>query len=316
MNRIIQISTHPFWHSVRIAFSGMLVAQLIPFLGSLIIVRLNLPEEFGLFATWLGLVSFTAVIVTGRLEVALSIEPNGEPRRFATIAVLIIISTSCLLLSSVMLCVYIGTAFLNTYSTMLLLLFAPAVLFVAAIQTWQYWVAAEGQYYLLSWIRISQALGISGMQIIISYFVPTAIGMSCGFVLGTLIGLCVAAYSMPLKLSSLKPLSKFWIDLSAFLVRQHRFPFLSLPADAINSFSAQIPLLLISSKYTLEYSGLYALTIRMLGGPISLLGTAILDVFKRSAANSYRDYGNCKNDYIRTLYGLSLGSLMILLTKT
>ena len=87
----------------------------------------------------------------------------------------------------------------------------------------------------------------------------------------------------------------------------------ALPADAINAASGQLPLLLIASRFGSEASGYFAMTIRVLGAPIGLIGAAVLDVFKRSASSSYRDKGHCKDEYIRTLWLLSAGGVLLAL---
>ena len=87
---------------------------------------------------------------------------------------------------------------------------------------------------------------------------------------------------------------------------------LSLPADSINSAAAQLPLLIVGSRFGAENAGLLALTLRVLGAPIALLGSAVLDVFRRRSAASWRVQGHCSEDYTRTFNVLALGSLAAL----
>jgi O-antigen/teichoic acid export membrane protein len=47
----------------------------------------------------------------------------------------------------------------------------------------------------------------------------------------------------------------------------------------------------------------------MLGAPISLLGSAVLDVFKRRASESWRATGSCRGPYLETLTLLTAGSV-------
>ena len=49
---------------------------------------------------------------------------------------------------------------------------------------------------------------------------------------------------------------------------------------------------------------------RMLGGPISLLGAAVLDVFRQQAAKSWREHGHCRNEYVRTFKVLGGASVL------
>jgi O-antigen/teichoic acid export membrane protein len=179
--------------------------------------------------------------------------------------------------------------------------------------TWQAWAAAEGNYRGLSWIRISQAFVVTVAQIVAGLISPTAAGMMIGHVLGTAAGIGFAMYFMPINPLAMGARTEFWTRLKAFWLNQRRFPMFALPADAINAASGQLPLLLIASRFGAEASGLFALTIRVLGAPIGLVGAAVLDVFKRSAASSYRDKGHCKDEYRRTFWLLAAGGVILAL---
>ena len=303
-----------FFRSAKIVFLGMATAQSIPLVGSLLIARLYAPAEFGLFSAWLGLVLIAAVLVTGRFEMALVVEPDGEPRSFAMQA------TLCTLLAAGgFLCVMIvgvlkilPSLFIGLQPGLVLMLI-PAALLVSMVHTWQSWAAAEGEYRYLSWMRIVQAVGVTGTQITVGWFQPDALGLARGHVFGVLVGVCAAAYLMPVKVPPVRTWVRFFVRLKRFWATHYRFPLFALPADGINAASAQLPLLLIANKYGLESSGIFALTARVLGAPISFLGAAVLDVFKRTAAASYREYGHCRDDYIRTFFLLAVCGAMLAL---
>jgi O-antigen/teichoic acid export membrane protein len=337
-----------FWRSVGMAFSGMAAAQAIPLLASLIITRLYAPIEFGQFAAWLGMVALAAVIVTGRFELALAVEPDGEPRRLAVQAAQATIAIVCVPLSIAVVGSYLSVSSLQNLPTTLIVLFVPATFLTAFLQVRQSWAAAEGGYRKLSWIRIWQALGISGGQIIIGWVTspavsgmaygyiivvlagfwqalgisgeqitigwftsPTASGMAYGYVIGVLASFFVAKYLMPIGTRTPIKSRSYWHFLKHFWIQHYRFPLFSLPADAINTASSQLPLLIITTRFGAESAGLYALTMRVMGAPIGLLGAAILDVFKRTAAINYLQNGSCKKEYLRTFWVLASGGVLL-----
>lgn len=302
-----------FWRSVGVVLTGTVAAQSIPLLGSLVIARIYAPAEFGLFSAWLGMVMMAAVVVTGRFEMALAVEPDGAPRRFAVAATLCTILLSSSLFALITAGIYFAVGLLNDVQPAMVGLFVPAALLAGVTHTWQAWAAAEGNYRGLSWIRISQAFIVTISQIGAGLLSPTAFGMMLGHVLGTAAGIGFAMYFMPLNPFLTGGKAEFWTNLKAFWRNQRRFPMLALPADALNAASGQLPLLLIASRFGAEASGLFALTIRVLGAPIGLLGAAVLDVFKRSAASSYRDKGHCKEEYARTFWLLAAGGCMLAL---
>lgn len=287
----------------------MVIAQVIPLIGSLLIARLYTPTEFGLFSTWLGIVLTIAVVLTGRLEMALGVVDDGDSRKFAVFSILVTTLLGASIIGLIAVMSYVFVPFAQQFGLGLVVLLAPTALLLAVTQTLQAWAAVEGRYRQLSIMRISQALVITFVQIAIAWWAPSAINLALGQLVGVFAGVCVARYLMPLDVRDkthdfLKRIQDFW--------RNHRkFPMFALPADFINTGAGQLPLLFITSKYGAEASGFFALTLRMLGGPISLLGAAVLDVFKRNAAENFRLNGHCRQDYVRTFKILScLGVLL------
>ncbi len=300
-----------FWQSVGIVLSGAAVAQAIPLLGTLVIARLYLPEEYGLFAAWLGVVSLAAVIVTGRFEIALALEADGEPRRLAMGATLITIGVTTVTLIAALLFAALFLPLTIDHRS-LWLLGMLAVPLTAGCQTWQAWAAAEGKYRNLSVIRIAQSATITMVQIGVGAWAPSAASLAVAYAVGVGSGLLAAALLLPLTFRGMS--TAVWREVVfSFWARRRRFPLLSLPADSVNTAAAQLPLLIISSRFGAEVAGWLALTMRMLGGPISLLGATVLDVFRRHAALSWRERGECRGDYMQTLKVLGGGSFVFVL---
>jgi O-antigen/teichoic acid export membrane protein len=156
-------------------------------------------------------------------------------------------------------------------------------------------------------MRIVQAACVTGLQIALGLNDATAAGLATAHCLGVACGLLVAFWMLPLSVGH--PQKQSWRRaLQSFFVRHQRLPLLSLPADTVNAASSQLPLLIVTSRYGAEIGGYLALTLRILGGPISLLGAAVLDVFKRHAAQSYNERGECVGEFVRTFKILAAAS--------
>ena len=296
-----------FWRNVAGVLSGTTLAQAIPILASLVIAREYAPAQFGLYVAWLGMVAIAAVVVTGRFETAFAIMDDGEPRRLGVICVLLTMVMALAGVSLLAAGAYVlHPAWLKISGPLLLALFIPGTLFAAMAAIWQVWAATEGKYRQLSIMRIFQAVNIVLIQMGLPLVMrPTAEALAGAYVVGLLTGLLACFY--------LLPLGAWPTDMRARLLvfwkRYARFPLYSLPADAINAVAAQLPILVIASRFGPEITGLLALAMRTLGAPISLLGTSVLDVFKRQAAASFRARGECRADYLQTLWVLAAGSL-------
>lgn len=299
-----------FWRSVAVVFSGTAIAQAVPLLGLLVLARLYAPSEFGVFAAWLGIVQVGSVLATGRFEVALALEEDGEARRIAVVATLAAVALATMAGAVVAGGLVLGdAAFIG--QPVLWVLAVPAMALAATAQTVQAWAGADGRFRDLSTVRIVQSTAITGAQILVGLAAPTALGLACTHVLGLAAGIGVALSRQPL---SLAPVSQPWPGaIRGFWSRQRRFPLISLPSDSVNTVAAQLPLLVLTSRFGADVAGQLALTMRVLGGPISLLGASVLDVFRRSASQTWRERGECRLDFTRTLRVLILGAIGLVL---
>lgn len=297
-----------FWRSVVTVLGGTALAQAIPILGSLIVARQYVPTDFGIFSGWLGIVMLLAVLFTGRFETALAIEADGEPRRLAVISTL----STCLLIAccaglflAISMSFGVEAALLGKVPPQMICATVPTAFAIAAAQTWQSWAAAEGNYRQLNLMRITEATMVTIAQISAGTMIKSAIALAIAYLLGVLCGLFVAVRLMPL---GAPPIGKYIVTVSGFWRRHRRFPLISLPADAINTAAAQLPILIVANRFGADIAGLLAMTMRIMGAPIGLLGKSVLDVFKRHAAASFRERGECRDDYIRTFKVLLVGS--------
>lgn len=301
-----------YWQSIASVLTGSAVAQAIPILGALILARIFSPGEFGVYASWLGIVVFMSVVITGRFETSLAIVADGDPRKLAFISTLVAACIASLSLLILLLVVAISLPLMLQKIALPLLFYAlPTALTIATVQTWQSWAAAEGLYRKLTVIRIANAGAITVSQITMGFFQADATVLALGYLIGGVIACALCAIlapigKLPVEYKNFESIKRFWYG-------QRRFPLLSLPADAINTAAAQLPIIIVASRFGTEVAGLLAMTLRILGAPLGLLGKSVLDVFKRHAATRYREFGECRDIYLQTLKVLSGGSLVFVI---
>lgn len=298
-----------FWKSVLAVLSGSATAQAIPFIGSLVIARLFSPTEFGQFATWLGIVSVGAVMMTGRYEMALATENDGEPRRVATQATLMVILISGVFVT--LFSIWVGAkAWPDDLHPILLWTGGTAAAFMAASQTLQSWAAADGRYRDLNIIRIVQAAAITFAQIVVGLLDKEFYWLCLAHLGGVMFGIFIASGWLPLFVNEPSSNSKF-DRIFGFYRRQRRFPLLALPADSVNTIAAQLPLIVVANRFGADMAGFLALTLRFVGAPIGLLGASVLDVFRRRSAASFTARGECRAEYLDTFRILAIGSVAV-----
>jgi O-antigen/teichoic acid export membrane protein len=298
-----------YWRNVSSVFFGTVIAQSLPVIGSLILTRQFLPAVFGTYSAWLGITLFFSVCLTGRFETSLPMEEDGKFRAMAVLYVLVTTLVLSLFSFLILLSLFlIGIKSIGLMSFKLLLFSLIVSLLMSLIQIWQTWTAAEGNYKKLSLIRIAQAGLVVIFQVLIGFLQPDLMGLIFGHFIGLIFSVLICIFLKPISMNFDVTSLKF--RLFTFWKKNRKFPLFSLPADAINSAAAQLPLLLIMSKFGADIAGYYALTIRVLGAPIGLLGSAVLDVFKRHAANAYKTRGECRPEFLHTLKILLMATIL------
>lgn len=286
--------------------TGTAFAQMLSILAFLVLARLYTPAEFGIFSAWFAIVLFLSVILTASFEFALPIEADGRPRQQAVWAVVLtILFTSLLATIILFILTMMDLPWLTQIPQPLQIILVPTALGLALQQTWQVWAAAEGNYRALSIIRITQACSIAALQIAAGFIFSSASALGLAQALGIAFAFLISIFIMRLTQTNLNASQKEILD---FFRRQYRFPLFSLPSNAINSATANLLLLIVAFRFGPETAGCLALTTRVLGAPIGLLGSSILDVFRREASKSYSERGECRAEYLHVFKILLLAA--------
>ncbi|HHQ4711030.1 TPA: lipopolysaccharide biosynthesis protein [Aeromonas veronii] len=300
-----------YWKHVSQVFSGAVGAQLIPIVGTFFITRVYTPSDFGLYSSWLSIVLTLAVIITLRFEAALAMEEDGEGRNIAVFSILLTVFALGFVISFILFFVwYFFPHIFNLYTFGPIWTVMLASVLLAANTTWQNWASADREYKKLNLIRLALASIVTFFQVGMGYWSASELTLILAHLLGLILSFILCFFIKPLHLKIDKNL---WLSILSFWRSRKRFPLLSLPADLISAISAQLPVLIITSRFGADIGGVLALTMRILGAPIGILGKAILDVFRRYAATEYKETKSCRAIYIKTFNVLCLGSILLII---
>jgi O-antigen/teichoic acid export membrane protein len=188
-----------------------------------------------------------------------------------------------------------------------------SVVFIGWSSTINYWLNRHKQYHKLAINRVSVAL-IAAMASLVFGF--TGFGYA-GLILAVIIGQFVAL-SMLLVWArndlygGLRRVTR--ADITQVAISYRKFPLFSLPSDAVNSLSQQIPVLMLSRFFGPNVVGYFSFSQKILGMPLNLMSQSISDVFKQRASADYSKLGNCKNIFNKTSKMLSALSIVPLIT--
>ncbi len=109
---------------------------------------------------------------------------------------------------------------------------------------------------------------------------------------------------LPLETARVRRVAYTFREYPTFLVLGH----------VANVVSSQLPVLLLATLFNPAIAGLYALAERVLVLPSSVIGSAIGDVYRQRAAAHYREFGHCRDLFLRTQRQLAILSVVPCLT--
>lgn len=278
----------PFFGKVAILAGGTALGQVLAILASPILTRLYTPEDFGYLALYASLLA--VIVVVGSLKYQLAIPlPESDEDAFSLVIISLISLVLVTVLTSLMLWVY-GQEMLVFLRADILLPYLgllPLGLLGAGIyQILNYWAIRKGTYQQLAITKIAQGIGLVVTQILLGIMKAGPLGLILGDVVGRVMGsFSLIRHSPVIALWD----SLSWQRLVKNAKRYRRFPLLSSGSALFNSAGLQLPNLMLLALYGLQAAGWFALSQRMIGIPINLLGGSVGQVFIGKAAQLSRE---------------------------
>ena len=115
-----------------------------------------------------------------------------------------------------------------------------------------------GQLVLLSWkkfarlsqLKVVQAVVVQAIAVGYGLYVADLIGLYLGFLLGNMVAGLLSVSHLLLQVKTVRS-----DHLKNMFYRYRKFPMINTPATLINSFSAQLPVLMLSRYYGPELVG-------------------------------------------------------------
>lgn len=275
-----------FARGVSVLVGGTAGAQLLGVLAAPILTRLYSPDDFGLLAVFMAVLAFLTVIAAGRYELAIPLPKNDQDAAHLTVLGfgLVVCST---VVSAVVFLVWpqqIATAINAPQLANYLWMIPLGVFFLGSYQVFSNWAVRKKQFSVIAKTRIYQSIATLGIQLGANSLGPLALlgGHAAGQGVGAS-GLALSALKRPeLKQSS-------WLGVQQQARRYKDFPIFSTWTALFNTASLQFAPIMFIAMFGATVTGLYALTLRMLTLPSSLIGSAVGSVFLSAAPQAKRD---------------------------
>ncbi len=248
--------------------TGGVLAHALPLLLGPVLTRLYAPGEFGQYALLWAVATNLAVVACARYEFALPLEKSarGAALLMALCARLLLATTAASTLLALVLLFWRGMS--------LAWLLPAGVLAIGATQWLTLWATRSQRFGLLSAARLVQQGGGAVLQVLLGLFTAGPVGLLAGPIVAGLGAAWLLARPAPQggwRRLVRQPLTR----LKAMAARHRDFPLYNTPHAFIGALQDTLTLLLITAWAGDAAAGFWALALRYLKAPATLLGGAL-----------------------------------------
>lgn len=280
------LSKNKFFKNVFILVSGTVIGQLILILSSPILTRLYTPDEFGVFSTYVAIIGIIASVITLRYHIAIPLpDRKKEALNLFVLSILIVFIFSLISFFIIVLLKFevIKISFLSLSAIGNIIYIIPiGLLGIGLYSILNYWAIRDSAYKEISKTKVNQGIGTVSTQIGLGSVNSGSIGLIVGQVIGHTVGISTLFKSF------LKENRNFWrsISIKSLLkvIKDYKnFPLYSTWTAIINKSGSQLPVLILTFYFGPAVTGFYALGLRVMQTPVTIVGKAISQVYYSSA---------------------------------
>jgi O-antigen/teichoic acid export membrane protein len=260
--------TRGLFTATATVLAGSVTAHAVPLLLGPALTRIYPPEVFGQFALLWAIATNLAVIGCMRYDYALPLERGeaGAAQLMALCAQLLGVTT--------VLAVCAGAALAWYHQVSLYAMLPLAVLSLAATQWLTMWATRGERFALLSGARLLQYGGGSVLQLLLGWWAWGLAGLIAGAVVAGLLAAVLLARPAPA--GGWKALLRARMpSLRAVALRHRDFPVLNTPHAFLGALQDTLTLLAVTAWTGDAAAGLWAMSLRYLKAPATLLGGSL-----------------------------------------
>lgn len=276
----------PFARGVGLLVGGTAGSQVLLVLVSPLLTRLYTPDDFGLLAVYSALLALFGVIASLRYQLAIPL-PEDDESASNVVALCLIVVAGITLVSALAVFIagdriasLLGAPRLARY----LWLLPVGVFFSGAQEALRYYAIRRKAFGTIASTSVQRSL----VNIVMQLF---------GFKLGAFGLIAAQATSQGAGSISLGKLffrrrqlaAISWAGVREQARKYQQFPLFSTWSGFLNTAGQQLPPMLFAALFNPAIAGLYSLANRVLSLPMSVIGSAIGQVFLSEAAIAHRE---------------------------
>jgi len=300
-----------FTRNVLTLMTGTTIAQAIPIAISPILTRIYTPEDFGVFALFIAIVSILGSIANGRYELAIML-PERDEDAINIFALGFIITVFLTIFSFIIIFFfkeYILVLFGNDALKNWLYFIPVTVFFIGFFNILNYFNIRKKNYKNIASSKIIKSIVLAITQLIIGFIKQGALGLISGQLLSQIFANWKLLQNIITNRELLSQISL--VNIKKQAKEYINFPKFSIWGVLANTLSIHFINILISTFFSVITLGFYSLVQRILGMPSALIGGSIGQVYFQKATEDKNIKGNSLSIFLKTVKKLALIGLLI-----
>ncbi|AWN23734.1 hypothetical protein DKM44_11250 [Deinococcus irradiatisoli] len=287
--------------------SGAAISQIIVIVAAPLLTRFYSPQEFGILAIYVSIVNSLGLVLAGRYDQAIYIAKDEREIYGLTYLSVILALLSAVSLTAIsgFLISYFFSSFLETYKVYWPV-FLLGIFTYSVYQTLISKNVKTKNAFSISKSRTIQSIGIVLIQILMVTFKFSVSGLIIGQVLGQITGLPTILKSR----YNYKSINLIY--LRELAVKYRSFPYYNVWSSLLNSSSITLLPIIISNTHGIGAAGYYALSQRVIGLPMGVIGIAISQSYALELGNA-QSYVAVYGLFKSTLRNTSILGLIVML---
>jgi len=282
-----------FVKNVITLLSGSVLSQVIIYLSILWLTRLFSKELFGVYTLFTSIILVLNPITSLRLQLAILLPKkkkyaiNALALSIITVLILNLLILFILIIFKNTICLFFGIALLGDF----IYLIPLASFLVGSINSLNYWNNRIKKFNVISSSNIIKSSFMSSSQIITGYSNFSSLGLIPGVIIGQIFQFIFqVSKSMYTFKDDIKEIS---INRMLSILKKYKdIPLFNTLISFSNSLSNEIPVLLITKFFGLDFSGIYGLSIKIGKAPSGVFQESISQVFFNKATETFNNKQN------------------------
>ncbi len=276
-------------------FSGKIAVQLLAFLTITFVIRLFLPEHFGVLLLFDSILRIVGVFICFRYDMTIPLAKSHDEAAASVVLSLGITGLFSLVIGVVVAFTRVSLAkWLHSPELAQFLWLLPCfACFEGLASTLGHWAARRNQFSAIAWSDILNFLSERGATIAWGLLLGgSTFGLFAGRFIGTGIGIGVLLLFLGTAVAGLFT-NRPALHLIGTVAKRHKkFPMFGTWTVFINTVSLQLPTFILSIYASNVIVGYYGLANKIIETPMKMLRSSITKVFFPMAARQYHESGS------------------------